>query len=224
MEILTAYVRNNSRIRASNNRKKQQISIDIQANEIKEELTELEDVTLDIQAILNVLRRRNYSFDNGETNKIDLQGTNLQRADLYGINLYEADLYGANLHRANLYSSTLSWANLSKADLYGAMIAEADLEGVNLSWANLSEASFNWSDLGKANFKGANLTKADFEEANLLEAENLTFDQLSKAKTLYGAQIEEGLLISLKEKCHDLFVEKSLEEKYPHWFEEPKKK
>jgi hypothetical protein len=73
MEILTAYVRKNS-------------SID------SKEKKELEDITLDIQAILTVLKRRNYSFMHGEGNTLNLNWTNLQHADLEWVNLYQADL------------------------------------------------------------------------------------------------------------------------------------
>ncbi len=36
-------------------------------------------------------------------------------------------------------------------------------------------------------------------------AQNLSIDQLSKVKTLYGAKLDEELLISLKDKYPDLF-------------------
>jgi uncharacterized protein YjbI with pentapeptide repeats len=60
-----------------------------------------------------------------------------------------------------------------------------------------------------ANLKEANLRMGNLEGAYLSEAKNLTIDQLSKAKTLYNAELDEEILMSLKKK-------------YPALFEEPK--
>ena len=53
------------------------------------------------------------------------------------------------------------------------------------------------------------LEGANLDEANLEGAKNLTIYQLSKAKTLYNAKLDEEL-------------EKPLREKYPALFEKPK--
>jgi len=46
---------------------------------------------------------------------------------------------------------------------------------------------------------------ADFEEADLEGAHNLSIEQLSRVETLYGAKLDEQLLIQVKEKCPALF-------------------
>jgi len=191
IEILTAYVRNNSGIDSYSkdvSLKNVPISMDIQANEsTKNKVPQIRTISLDIQAILTVIIRRKYSYKDGETKKLDFKGTNLQKTNLSGANLSGANLSDANLSWANLSDANLSWANLSEA---------------NLSWANLSWANLSWAYLEGANLEGANL-----KEANLKEAKNLTIDQLSKAKTLYNAKLNEKLLIPLKEKDPALFEE-----------------
>lgn len=65
------------------------------------------------------------------------------------------------------------------------------------------------ANLEMANLEGANFLEANLHETNLYEKVNLSFDQLSKVKTLYNAKLDEELLFSLKEK-------------YPALFEKPK--
>jgi Pentapeptide repeats (8 copies) len=155
MEILTAYVRNNSGIDSYSkdiSLKNVPISMDIQANESnKNKVPKIRTISLDIQAILTVIVRRKYSYEHGETNELDFKETNLQQANLSKANLSEADLIGANLSEAELFK-----ANLSEAELFKA----------NLSEANLSEAELSEADLSKANLSGANLSEAELFKAN----------------------------------------------------------
>jgi uncharacterized protein YjbI with pentapeptide repeats len=181
--------------------------MDIQANEnITSEVQKINKITLDIQAILTVIGRRIKSFENGETNRLDLQGTCLQ----------EANLFKAHLEGANLYGAHLEWADLSKAHLEGA-----NLIGTHLEWANLYGAHLEGADLYGAHLEGVNLigthlegaylSKAHLEGAYLIGthlegAQYLTCEQLSKAKTLYKATgFNKELEISLREKYPALF-------------------
>ena len=75
-------------------------------------------------------------------------------------------------------------------------------------WAKLQMA-----DLQEVNLQGANLQNAYLQDAILLNvdlrnAKNLTLDQLSKAKSLYGAELDPEL-------------RKQVEAKYSHLLEEP---
>jgi hypothetical protein len=101
MEILTAYVRENSIIDSHseyNSLRNVPISMDIQANEsTKNEVPKIRTMSLDIQAILTVITRRKYSYKHGETKKLSFQGTNLQQTNLSEANLSWADLSGTNL-------------------------------------------------------------------------------------------------------------------------------
>jgi proteasome lid subunit RPN8/RPN11 len=130
----------------------------------------------------------------------DFEGANLDGANFEGDNLEGTDFKKANLEEADLEEADLKGANLEGTDLIGANLAGADLKVVNLKRANLRSA----------NLKEADLKGADFEGANLKGALNLTIEQLSEAKTLYNAKLDDELLIPLKEK-------------YPALFEKPEK-
>jgi Uncharacterized low-complexity proteins len=104
IEILTAYVRKNSSFKIAKNRRVTNLAMDIQANEsITSEVPEIRNISLDIQAVITVIRRRKYFFGNGEAKSLDLQetnllGANLSDADLSDANFSEAYLSDANLH------------------------------------------------------------------------------------------------------------------------------
>jgi uncharacterized protein YjbI with pentapeptide repeats len=66
---------------------------------------------------------------------------------------------------------------------------------VNLGWAD-----FRWANLEGANLEGANLEGAKFRDAHYL-----TFDQLSKVKTLHDAKLNAELLNSLSKEHAHLF-------------------
>jgi hypothetical protein len=46
----------------------------------------------------------------------------------------------------------------------------------------------------------SDLKEVNFEKTNLKGARNLSFDQLSKVKTLHGTKLDQELLKPLKEK------------------------
>jgi ribosomal protein L29 len=200
MEILTAYVRKNSSAETSaetvENKKVTHLVMDMQAyDSATSKLSEVRKVSLDIQAILTVIRRRKNFFNEGEENFLNLRATNLRKADLGDANLQRADLRGAHLEEAYLRDANLQGADLRGAHLQGANLGDAYLQGANLGSAHLQ----------RANFRGALLKKADLEGAHLEYAENLNIDQLYKVKTLYNAKLDEDLLKQLKEKCPALF-------------------
>ena len=199
MEILTAYVRNNSGIDSYSkviSLKNVPKSMDIQVNEsTKNKVLKIRTISLDIQAILTVIARRKYSYGHGEADKLNFERTNLQRARLSGANLEGAILFEANLTGAYLIGANLTGANLRGANLRGAKLTWTNLEGAILYWANLY---------------GADLAVANLYEAKLERAKNITIDQLSEVKTLYDAKLDDELLIPLKER-------------YPALFEKPNK-
>ena len=150
----------------------------------------------------------------------NLAYANLMRSNLNGANLIEADLSGTYLVFAFLRKAHLEKANLMMAHLEGAFIEEANLTGADLRWTHLIGTRFIFAHLEEANFEGADLRrailadvylenahleKANLEKADLKGAKNLTIDQLSKVKTLYEAELDDDLLIPLKEKYPALF-------------------
>ena len=97
-------------------------------------------------------------------------------------------------------------ANLERADL-----TKADLKGAYLEGANIKEANFEGAHL-----EGTDFTEVDFAEDNtdsslfpgLHNKHNLTIDQLSKVKSLYGAtNLNPELETPLREKHPEIFKE-----------------
>ena len=99
-------------------------------------------------------------------------------------NLEGADLNWAIIKGTNLLESHLAWTNF-----IGAKREGADIMKVNLEWANLRWANLRWANLRWANLEGANFSE---------EVHYLTFEQLSKAKTLQGAELDKELFLQLK--------------------------
>lgn len=221
MEILTAYVRQNSSAQIFRNKIITHQAMGIQANEsTTNEVPEVSKVPLDIQAILTVIGRRVKSFENGKPNYLDLQETNLERASLEDAHLEGADLSRAHLEKANLFrthlerasfedahleGADLKWAHLERASLEGAYLEGAHLEGADLFGTCLKGAYLKEAHLEGAELFGASLEGAFLEGASLEGAEDLSIDQLSEAKTLYNVELEEELLIKLKTIFPTLF-------------------
>lgn len=202
MEILTAYIRQNSP------------NIEIENIDIHGILKQ-KKLSLDIQAILTVIKRRKNPFNDKESNSLDLSSSYLG-----WISLRKVNLAGSNLQWANLYGSGLQGANFERAILEEVIFEDANLKGTNFKGAKLGSADFKKASLIEAVFKEADLAGADFTEAdlqganfemtflggsNLKGVKNLTVEQLSKAKTLYNAELDEELLIPLKETHSTLF-------------------
>lgn len=163
----------------------------------------LQKLTIDVQAALTVIRRRDSSREQqwqyielsntyitgANLAGVDLSGANLTCTDLSGTNLTGADLSGANLFGADLAGANLTRANCSEAKLHGA---------INLNKANFSSAIFSKADLLAANFSGATLNEAKFNEAKLtracLDRATLTGADLSGADLL-GADFTEAKLL-----------------------------
>ncbi len=161
MEVLTAYIRDNARIKKQRQPKRSPPA---------ELPTDIKPAT-DIQAILTVLATRNAQSEN------ELQTLNLRETDIRGADLTSASLHGASLLSANLNGAYLIGADLSDAYLTGAVLFSASLPG-----ADLSRADLGYADLRGADLKGANLSRADLSAADLTTAKNLEQQQIDSAK------------------------------------------
>ena len=203
MEVLTSYVRENSPLPPELNEQ------EIMQRQV--ELKKLEEVSIDVQAVLTVIgRREDPEPDRGEI--IDLHFTNLKEANLWSAELQGADLRSANLQGALLGSAelqgvllgsaNLQGANLRSAELQGAYLMSAELQGADLRSANLQRA-YLWSanlqkaDLGSANLQGANLKSAELQGANLRSAE-------LQGVLLGSANLQEADLLSANLQGADL--------------------
>jgi hypothetical protein len=101
--------------------------------------------------------------------------------------LEDGSLDGVLLCHVHMEGADLINANLSNVDLH-----QAHLEFADLSMADLKKAKLSRTNLQGANLSGADLREADLFKANLKDALNLTDDQLSQAKRLYGAVMPDG--------------------------------
>lgn len=162
MEVLTAFVREHS----------------AWAEGEEAAGTTQRDIRPDTQAILTVIGRRELTYNKGESQRLNLSGTDLRWAVLNKTNLDGVDFTYAHLEKAELKE-----AQLRGAVLLNAYLNEAILEGAQLQGADLGGAVFRNAKVTGVNFKGANLSGAD-----LTDAEGLTQQQLDSATTNEATQ------------------------------------
>jgi len=104
------------------------------------------------------------------------------------------DLEGARLEGANLKHAILKLANLRNAHLQGA---------------NCLNTTFRTAMLEGADFRDAYLQGADLSYAKLMGAKNLRVDQICKARTLYNAKADAGLLNEVRSTCPKVLTAES---------------
>lgn len=236
MEVLSAYVRVNAPWKGNAEQvKEKRMSEGKKSKESQESSQTLTDISIhpaDIKIILSVLGRRTLSYDVREEYHIDLRETDLRKMHLDETNLDRTILTGANLSGAKLSNASLRKANLRDADLSDAILEYTNLWGSSLADANLRNANLFGANLRMTYLKGANLRNADLTfadlrrvadisdadlqgaklyRANLQGVIGLSIKQLSNAKTLYEAKLDQELLEQIKKK-------------HPHLLEEPKQK
>jgi uncharacterized protein YjbI with pentapeptide repeats len=157
---------------------------------------DLSQVTLNYanlnQATLNYTILSEASLGGANLSDADLSSADLSSADLSSADLRNTTLIETNLSSADLGRADLSSADLSSAHLKSALLYKANLNGANLSYADLSEANLNGANLSYVNLGGADLSSADLSSADLRGVQDLTQDQLAKAKTLTGATMPDG--------------------------------
>ncbi|MBE9198952.1 MULTISPECIES: pentapeptide repeat-containing protein [unclassified Nodularia (in: cyanobacteria)] len=186
MEILTAFVRQNSSVKTHI---KKPLLYENSNNQKEKELSK---PAIDIQEAMTVIIRR---FDIYDRDKIlDLSHVNFSQLNLTDAKLAGADLTGANFNRTNLTKAILVGADLIGANLTEANLTEAELEGANFSEANLKNAIFSRALLRGAILKKADLTKAHLAEADFTHA-NLKEADLTEAR-LGGANFTRANLSS----------------------------
>src|SRR5215208_7038958 len=120
MEVLTAYVRQNSSIPSKETN----------------EATGLKEPRADIKAVLDVVgRRQEDRVPEQYRVRPDFRRISLSKSTLRRANLSKADLSGADLREANLSGANLREANLTWSDLTGAILTWSDLTGAGLQGA-----------------------------------------------------------------------------------------
>jgi len=147
MEILTAFVRENSNINREPDSK----------------------ILQDIQAALTVIGRRNTENDPKNV-RINLSRANLNGAKFSEAKLDKANFSSANLTKVRFYEVSLTQAIFHDSNLTEARFDESNLTEAGFSRANLTKAIFSEANLTKAYFFNVNFTGANFFGVNLIEA------------------------------------------------------
>ncbi len=165
MEILTTFVRERASVTKNQSLKEPPLRL-----------------APDIQAALDVIGRRRHAYKDGESQRLDLRGTDLRRANLAGAKLAgailsevrfeEANLAGIGLEEAILRAAHFENSNLADAKMQGAFLLNTSLNGARLRNANLQGAF-----LSGTRFDGAELLGADLRDAN-----GLIWEQLKLAR------------------------------------------
>jgi Pentapeptide repeats (8 copies) len=208
MEVLTAYVRENSAYVRDNEKEPRRTNL--LAHGLYPNPINLHPLATDIQAILTVIRRRERSYEKSGQNLdlhgadlhgADLQGANLQDAYLESANLRDAKLQGANLRGANLQFAVLKDAVLNAArpcpitNLEGAHLERAELQGANLEGANLKRANLQYAYLESANLRDAELQGANLDSTSLSTTHNLTQEQINSATGDENTGLPPGIVM-----------------------------
>ena len=159
-----------------------------------------------------------------DVHKLDLVGSYLVKTNLSKIELEDSNLNTANLANSMLIGANLKNARMNQTIFENSNLNHADLEGTYASGANFKDAflikanfknafliktDFNNSFLMEANLSGCALSEANFEDANLYKAnltnaQGLTVEQLSKAKSLYLAEFDSDLREKLEKEIPEL--------------------
>lgn len=226
MEILTSYVRKNS-------------PFDI----VKFD----EELPIDIQACVTVLRRRRdnpftnelyfINLKNAYLEKSNFDNTELESAIFINTKLSWSSFNQTNLERTKFNRATLNGvcfanANCECSSLIGADLEGVDVKGTNFSYANFTDANLNLVDLTKTKLVGADFMRANLAEADLIGVD-LT-DVKFRGANLFGADftdanLEKSIGLSVKQlsKASSLYnaiinpmVKAELMEKEPHLFED----
>lgn len=152
----------------------------------------------------------NSYLKNANLNYVDLSGSNMNyvildeasmvNSMLCRVRFNQASLKGTKLNKADFKGAFLSGANCENASMIKSDFEGAQLIKTNLSFAFLMDANFKGAMLAGADFTGANLMKAD-----LREAQGLSVEQLSVARSLAKALLDPELESELRNLHPHLF-------------------
>lgn len=155
------------------------------------------EISTDVQAVLDVIRRRHRQVQLFSSEGLDLSLTNLNQAMLFRVKFRNASMYLCDLENAYLYQSSfreclfsdsnLKGANLAKGDYKDADFSGASLENANLSLSKFVDTNFEEATLKNASLIGCslnntNFTKADISGADFRNVKDLTVEQIIEAK------------------------------------------
>lgn len=140
-----------------------------------------------------------------------LKDANLNNANVTYANLVECNLEGSRLNQTNFEGSNLNQACLHKAYASGANFRQTYMIKANLQSAFLIKSDFENAFMMEANLRGAYVVGANFKNANLYKADlrgvdGLTLEQLTQARTLHQALLDDDILAQIKEQHAQLLL------------------
>ncbi|WKN32399.1 pentapeptide repeat-containing protein [Porifericola rhodea] len=140
-----------------------------------------------------------------------LKEANLNNANVTYANLVQCNLEAARLNQTNFDGSSLNQAILTHAYASGSSFKNAYLIKANLQSAFLIKSDFENAFMMEADLKGAYVVGASFKNANLYKADlrgvdGLTLEQLTEAKTLHQAKLDDGLMAQISEQHGELLL------------------
>lgn len=126
---------------------------------------------------------------------VNLKGSNLNSANVTNCSLIEVDFENCRLNQTNFENSNLNGANLKGAYASGATFQDAYLIKAKMENSFMIKSNFKNAFLMESVMVNSYLMGTDFENASLYKADlrgakGLTAEQLSKAKTLYMAELD----------------------------------
>jgi len=125
-----------------------------------------EEISTEIQAILDVISRRNTGAET-EENSINLCGTNLPHANFYKAKLIRIYFLGANFYKSNFTKAELNGVVLLGAKLDCAVFSEAKLFAVSLDRARMASARLHNAEIYRSKLNNANFYQSSFIEAKI---------------------------------------------------------
>lgn len=140
-----------------------------------------------------------------------LKDANLNNANATYANLIQCNLEGARLNQTNFEGSNLNQAHMHKAYASGATFKDTYLIKANLQSAFLIKSDFENAFMMEADLRGAYVVGANFKNANLYKADlrgvdGLTIEQLTQARTLHQALLDDDILAQVKERHAELLL------------------
>lgn len=175
MEVLTSFIKSKSFKQESviipNLENLQNKSRDTITQSVLQKIQQEQQIkiTIDIQAALTVISRRNHNQD-PKDKYLDISHCDIRGADLRKAKLNKADLTNTNLSRANLEDAELSEAKLQNSDLTHAWLNKANLKRANLHLAKLNAAQLQEAQLQKTDLTGAEIKSVNLNNAKLNKA------------------------------------------------------
>jgi uncharacterized protein YjbI with pentapeptide repeats len=181
MEILSAYIRNNSRRELDKAHEK------IRMKEAPESLPLYTPLREDLRTALLVIGRRSSASIAYERSMSPQYSLDLQGANFSGVKMDKLDLRYANLEDTIWTRASLRWGCFSRATIRNSDFSGSDLEFSNFQEARLIDDTFDGATLDEGHFQGVYIDKCSFKNCGL---SNNIFDDATVSHAFFdGASL-----------------------------------